>query len=314
MIMNLRCTTLVLYITGLVFYIGVVVAAVVAVGAVSLSLSGANTIIEDARNANKSQPIAEYAADVKNYGHIAVSRKSPEMRLRVPRRESAPEDICGLTLLSPGWESGLLKSTITREGGLDPYLPNYRIFYTRLPLERDEGIPHQASLLFTEESPGNPPRICYGSHVTPASFDEGAAEKDVCQFEITATKCAPGWSTGDAKKYLCKLWEQCIADVTSEQEDREKDEKKRYPRLGAIQHNNQWLLPKGWKAIDDLKWYLQILSDETLAPDFEGMPLSGSGLLGTGVYYAVHLFFSIIGILGAVFLIIGLIVTCLCKG
>jgi hypothetical protein len=85
---------------------------------------------------------------------------------------------------------------------------------------------------------------------TSDSLNDVIARKDLCEVELEAKECAPGWSIGRLMSYWCNMWRVCVADADAANDDLEEKEKTVWPDLGAKQVDimgvKSWTLPETW--------------------------------------------------------------------
>jgi hypothetical protein len=159
--------------------------------------------------------------------------------------------------------------------------------------------------------------ICYGVEYDQTTVIQVGLKGDLCLLKIARSQeCAPGWDVDKILDYLCTLFEECIQDLEDDtREERladltevgiigvsssnyysqwDVDQKKRYS-MGA---GTAWVFPSGWNRLSDLRGYHQ---SHQVDDWNEEIPILSY------CYYAFNLSFLVIGVVGWVFLILGLV-------
>jgi hypothetical protein len=151
---------------------------------------------------------------------------------------------------------------------------------------------------------------CYGVIYDSASKIKAEGVWDACELEILSTvDCAPGWSEGYLLSRACDLFTACI-DRAEKAHEKELKEFQDLQDLGAVQADftynysaydsvtlvDAWVLPTGWDNINAVKSIAKDSVNEEIALDFSSYRL-----------YPTNLTLLIIGVVGWVFLIVGIV-------
>jgi hypothetical protein len=220
--------TLGLFGGAIVLFLGVLIATAIAVDTAKYAESSSSIPLQEARNYNTSEDIRKYVAAYDAYvpptDCDAVDQGPVEEEPAVIPTPK-PEWVCLERTLdddvSGNWNpfSELLswKDYMSHEGcygGLFPGQLMFDFFYSYLPtleevpLSEDSTLPKPAHTFDHEEK-----EMCYGVSTTVASTEAVVKNEDLCELELEAVECAPGWSPSKVASFICGWWRDCVKSV-----------------------------------------------------------------------------------------------------
>jgi hypothetical protein len=300
-----------------VLFIGLLVATAVAVDTGKYGSSASSLYMQDAHNYNGSDEIRKYVDEVRSYtapppsfslGPIAAAPENPPTPI--------PEWVCADQVLksfaanfniqywNPFDFLSAVKGYITSEGCFPNVFLSSLLFvyyYSQVPLANEYtwSSPPRPSQLFSPSYTGT----CYGLSAVAESVDTVAKSNNLCDLKLEAKGCAPGWDTDRMMSFACGWFENCVETTQEERDKAEENEKTVWPELGAKKGEASWQFPAGWNQLDDLKSYWRDEESEAL-----NLAMAGFGEQGGMVFAQTNLVFLVIGVIGWVFLILGIVV------
>jgi hypothetical protein len=289
---------------GAILFIGVLVAAAIAVDTVKWGGTAVDLREQDKFDNTTSSDLAKFLDALNAYVPSTPTGTPAPYPTSAPWAD--PSDVCQMYNFGFPVAEGIayLKWWFTVEGQFDNSggFPSLTYYTPRYPLPEPTtfyGNPPSPRSLFAETSI----RVCYGTAVTSESLDNVAKSKDLCDLKLTAKECGPGWEIDDVEDYICKSFTQCV-----KREEERKALEDEWKDLGAVYEEvypgqSKWLLPAQWNQFDDLKSYWRGQVGKELAVYQAGVGTEGRRF----AYVQSNLTFLVSGAVGWVLLVVGLV-------